>query len=135
MGILSLEDFIKNFNLKDDTMNGRYLQRIHNFPIYPADSKICSDKAFVSNDIDFQGGTLWTCFIVNDNESLYHDSFGGQPDKFLLNQLPKPLIIHNWRHQDVNSKLCVSSCFCFYYLNERLNYYNAVSKMFFWLIK
>ena len=38
------------------------------------------------------GGTRWTCLIVKDNKTYYFDSTGGQPDKFLLNQLPEPLI-------------------------------------------
>ena len=41
------------------------------------------------------GGTHWICFKMKDNKSYYLDSFGGTPDKFLLNQLPKPVIYHN----------------------------------------
>ena len=54
------------------------------------------------------GGSQWTCFIVEDNKSFYYDSFGGQPDKLLLKQLPKPIIYHNYKIQDLNSKLCGS---------------------------
>ena len=77
------------------------------------------------------GGSHWTCFIVKDNKSYYFDSFGGQPDKFLLNQLPKPLIYHNYKIQDINSKLCGSYCLYFFYLIEKLNYYDAILKMYF----
>ena len=38
------------------------------------------------------GVSNWTCFIIKDNKSYYFDSFGGQPDKFLINQLPQPNI-------------------------------------------
>ena len=38
------------------------------------------------------GGSHWTCFIVINNKSDYYDSFGAQPDEFLINQLPKPII-------------------------------------------
>ena len=46
------------------------------------------------------GGTHWTCFVLEDNISYYFDSFGCQPNNFLLQQLPKPkiylcYIIHN----------------------------------------
>ena len=41
------------------------------------------------------GGIHWTCFIVKDKESYYFDSFGGSPDKFLLNQLPEPILYYN----------------------------------------
>ena len=67
-------------------MNASELQRIYNYAIYPRDSKIYSDNRFVKIDNGFQGGTHWTCFIVKDNKSYYFDSFGGQPDKFLLNE-------------------------------------------------
>ena len=39
----------------------------------------------------------WTCFFIKDKKSYYFDSFGGSPDKFLLNQLPKPIIYHNFK--------------------------------------
>ena len=83
---------------------------MYNYPIYPRDSKIYSNKGFVNIDNGSQGGTHWTCFIVKDNKSFYFDSFGGQPDKFLLNQLPKPIIYHNYKIQDINSNLCGSYC-------------------------
>ena len=50
------------------------------------------------------GGSHWTCFIVETNKSCYFDSFGAHPDKFVLNQLPKPLTYHNCKLQDMYSK-------------------------------
>ena len=76
-------------------MNESQLQRIYNYIIYHRDSKIYSDKGIVNIDNGQMWGTHWTCFIVWDNNSFYFDSFGGQPDKFLLNQLPKPITYHN----------------------------------------
>ena len=35
------------------------------------------------------------------------DSFGGQPDKFLINQFFKPKICHNYKLKIINSKFCV----------------------------
>ena len=49
-------------------------------------------------------------YSIKDNKSFYFDSFGGQPDKFLLNQLPKRIIYHKYKIQDLNSKLCGSYC-------------------------
>ena len=40
------------------------------------------------------GGSHWTAFYVENNKSYYFDSFGGQSDKILLEQLPKPIIYH-----------------------------------------
>ena len=109
-------------------MNESELQKINNYPIYPRDSKIPSDKGFVNIDNGSQGGTHWTCFIVEDNKSYYFDSFGVAPDNFLLNQLPKPLPYHNYKIQDINSKLCGSYCLYFVNLIERMNYYDTILK-------
>ena len=76
-------------------MGESQLQKTYNYPIYPRDSKRFSDRGFVLIDNGSQGGTHWTCFIVKENKSYCFDSFGGQPDIFLLNQLPKPIIYHN----------------------------------------
>ena len=85
MKVLNFKDFMIKYKLKNDTMNESQLQRVAIYPIYPRDSKICSDKVFINIDNGSQGGTHWTCFTVKDNKSFYIDSFGGQPDKFLLN--------------------------------------------------
>ena len=76
-------------------MNESQLQRVYNYPIYPRDSKIYSDRRFVNIDKGSQDGTHLTCFIFKDNESYHFDSFGVQPDKFLLNQINKPIIYHH----------------------------------------
>ena len=131
MTTLNFKSFMKKYNLKNDTMNEYQLQKIYNYPIYPRDSKIYSDKGFVNIDNGAQGGSHWTCFIVIDNKSYYFDSFGGAPDKYLLNQLPKPIIYHNHKIQDINSKLCGSYCLYFFYLIERMNYYDTILKMYF----
>ena len=131
MKILTFKNFMKKYNLKNDTMNESQLQKIYYYPIYPKNSKIYSDRGFV-NIGDYQnGGSHWTAFIIKDNKSFYFDSFGGSPDKFLLNQLPKPIIYHNYKIQDINSKLCGSYCLYFFYLIERMNYYDTILKMYF----
>ena len=114
MKIINFEDFLKKYNLKNDTMNESELQRVYNYPIYPKNSKIYSNKGFVNIDDGRMGGSHWTSFYIKDNKSYYFDSFGGQPDKFLLDQLPIPIIYHNYEIQDINFKLCGSYCFyCF----------------------
>ena len=131
MKVLNFKDFMKKYKLKNDTLNEFQLQRVYNYPIYPRDSKIYSDKGFVNIDNGSQGGTHWCAFYVKNNKSFYFDSFGGQPDKFLLNQLPKPIIYQNYKIQDINSKLCGSYCLYFFFLFERMNYYDAIIKMYF----
>ena len=112
-------------------MNESQLQKVYNYSIYPRDSKIISDKGFVNIDDGGMGGSHWICFIVKDNKSFYYDSFDDQPDKFLLKQLPKPIIYHNFKIQDIYSKLCGSYCLYFFYLIERMNYYDANLKLVF----
>ena len=129
MRILNFKDFMKKNSLENDIMNESQFGRVYNYPIYPRDSKIYSDKGFVNIDNGSQGGTHWTSFIVKNNKSYYFDSFGGQPDKFLLIQLTKPIMYHNYKIQDLNSKLCGS--YYFFYLIERMNYYDVVLKICF----
>ena len=131
MKILSFKDFMKKKNFKDKTMNESQLQRIYDYPIYPRDYKIYSNTGFVKIDNGSQSGTHWTCFIIKNNKSLYSDSFGGQPDKFLPNQLPKPKMYHNYKIKEINSKLCGSYCLYFFFLIEKMNYCDAILKMLF----
>ena len=131
MKVLNFKEFMKKYNLKNDSKNESQLQKIYNYPIYPRDSKIYSDKGFINIGNYENGGSHWCRFIIKDNESFYFDSFGGSPDKFLLNQLPKPIIYQNYKIQDINSKLCGSYCLYFFYLIERMNYYDAILKMHF----
>ena len=131
MKTLKFRDFIKKYKLKNDTMNESQLQKFYNYPIYPRDSKIYSYRGFVNIDNGSQGGTHWTCFIVKDRKSYYFDSFGGQPDRFLLKQLHKPIIYHKNKIHDINFKLCGSYCLYFFYLFERMNFYDTILKMYF----
>ena len=96
MKVLNFKDFMKKYNFKNDTMNESQLQKICNYPIYPRASKIYSDKGFINIDDGRMGGSYWCSFVVKDRKSFYFDSFGGQPDNILLNQLPKPIIYHNY---------------------------------------
>ena len=128
---LIFKDIMKKYNLKVDTMKEAELQRVYNYPIYPRDSKIYSDEGFVNLDDGSQNSTHWTCFIIKDNKSYYFASFVGQPDKFLLNQLPKSKLCHNYKIQDIISQLCVSYCLYFFYLFERMNYYDTILKLVF----
>ena len=108
------------------------MQIFYVYPIDPIDSRVYSDRDFVNLDNGSQGGTHWTCFLVNDKKSnSYLDSFGGQPEKFLSNQLPKPIINHSYKKQDINSKLCGPYCLYFFYLTEKLNCYNTLLKTYF----
>ena len=70
MKVLYFKNFMKKNNLKDNTMNESDLQKIYNYPIYPRDSKIYSDKGFVNIANGFRGGSHWTCFIVKDKKSF-----------------------------------------------------------------
>ena len=114
MKLSKFREFMKKYILKNDSLNESQLQKIYNLPIYPRDSKIYSDERFVNFDNGCIGGTHWTCFSIKDHKSYYFDSFGGQPNKFLLNQLPKPMTYHNYKIQGMNSKLCGSYFYTFF---------------------
>ena len=77
------------------------------------------------------GGAHWSCFSKKPDNSFYIDSFGGYPDKFLLNQLPKPEKIHYYKIQDLNSRLFDGYCLYFFYLIKLMVYYDAVLKKYF----
>ena len=121
MRTLNFTAFMKKENLKNATMNEYELQRLCKNHIYTKNSKTNSNKGFVSIDNGSMGGTHWSCFLIKDNKSYYFHSFGGQPDEFLHNQLPKPIDYRNYKIQDISSSLCGSYCSCFFYLIERKN--------------
>ena len=122
MSVFNFKDFMKKYNLKNDTMTESEVQRVYLFPINSGDSEKYSEKDFVIFDNGSMNGTHWTCFYVKDDTSYCLDSFGGAPDKFSLKQLPKPIIYHNYKIQDINSKLCDSYCLYFFYLIERMSF-------------
>ena len=99
-------------------------RKVYNYKIYPRDSKITSNKGFVNIDNREQGGT-------RRRKSYYFDSFGGNPDKFLLKQLIKPIIYHNFKIQNINSQLCGSYCLYVFYVIERIKNYDAILKIYF----
>ena len=104
------------------------LQKVYTYPKNPRDCKIYSKKGYVNIENGAQGGNHWTCFIIKNNNSFYFDSFGGQPDIFPLNQLPKPIIYQTYKIQQINSKLCGSYSLYFFFLIERMNYYDTFLK-------
>ena len=107
----------------------------HKSLICPRDSKKYPDKSFVGIDNGSMGGSHWCASDVKNRKSFYFDSFGGQPDKFLPNQLHKPKIYHSYKMQDENSNLCGSSCSYFFIIIERMKYYEANSKMYIGYLK
>ena len=119
MKIKNFRGFMKEHNLKDNTMNERGIQKIHNPPIYPRVSKIYSDKGFVNIDDGRMGGTHWTYFLIKRNKSYYFDWFAGAPEKFLLNHIPKPITYHNYNIQEINSKLSGSYRLYFFLFNSK----------------
>ena len=114
MNLLKFKDFMKKYILKNITMNESELQRICKYPIYPRDSKLYSDKGFANIDDGRMGGSHWTCFLIKDNKSFYFGPFGGTSDKFSLNKLPKLIMNHNYKIQDINSQRCGSYCLYFF---------------------
>ena len=61
---------MRKYNLKVNTINESQLQKIFNYPIYPRDSKIHSDKGFVNIDDGSMNEPHWTCFILKNDKSI-----------------------------------------------------------------
>ena len=57
MKVFNFKDFMKKYNIKNDTMNKSELQRVYNQSIYPRCSKIYLDRGFVNINNGSQGGT------------------------------------------------------------------------------
>ena len=53
---------MKKYKLENDTTNESEIKRVYNYPIYPRDSKIYSDKGTVNIDNGSQGGTSLDMF-------------------------------------------------------------------------
>ena len=100
------------------------MANIKDVNIYPRDSQIKTTKGICNID----EGTHWVAF----EGSSYFDSFGGPPDQWLIKQLPKPIIYHNYIIQGVHSKMCGTYCLYFLYLLENnINYEDTVMNIFF----
>ena len=79
-----------------------------------------TDISFVNFENSTVGGTDWTCFYTKKSKkTFYFDSYGRQLDKFLPNQLPKPITYHDQKIQDINSRLCGTYCFHFFLSNVK----------------
>ena len=59
--MLNLNEFMKKYFGKNNTMNENEKQRVFHYHIYPRVSKIHSDKTYVNIDNGQMGGTYWTC--------------------------------------------------------------------------
>ena len=56
MRVLNFKDFIKNYNLKDSTMNESELQRVYNYSINPRDSLLINyeEKKYIEQYKDLK---------------------------------------------------------------------------------
>ena len=95
--------------------------------VYPKDSERTIIKRFRNFDNGSMGGFhCLDLFFRKIRKSFHFDSFGGYPDKYLLNQLPKLIIKHNYKIQDINIGLCGTYHLIFFYLEERMGYHSSV---------
>ena len=59
---LDLEDFMKKYNLVEDTSSQSDLQRFFDYTIHPRESKKSSNREFLKIDDGNMGGIHWNCF-------------------------------------------------------------------------
>ena len=114
--------------MKVESRSESECEQVFSDNIYTKDSLFTSEKRLVNVENGQMGGTHWTCFYIKDKISFYFDSFGGAPDKFLLNQLTKPKIYPKLKNQHFNSKIFGTYCLCFFLLVERRENNHATSE-------
>ena len=86
---------MKKFNLKNNAMIESELRRVPNCQRCPRDSKLITEEGYTIIDNGSMGGCQWTSLVIQDNKSVYVDSFVGAPDEFLPDHLSNPLIYLN----------------------------------------
>ena len=64
-------------------------------------------------------GTHWVCWIKNEDEKYYFDSFGIQPPTEIIKYLKSPIMYNTYQIQQYNDSNCGE--WCLHVLNE---YYN-----------
>ena len=116
------------YGLKNQTMKTSdleeilYMAKIDDVEIYPGESKIKTSKGICNIDDGSQGGTDRVAFYVSTiHESEYFNSFGGPPDTWLIEQLPKAIKYYNYIIQGIDSEsddsmMCGTYCLYFLYL-------------------
>ena len=60
MKIKIFKEFLRKYNLKNETLNELKLKKNYSYPIYPRDCKLYSDKRFLNIDNGIMGGSHWT---------------------------------------------------------------------------
>ena len=81
----NLKVFMKNFNLKEVTMNESALDKVYNYHIYSGDSMLTTNNVFKIIDNGAHGGIYWTYFYIKDNKSFYFHSIGDNLINFYSN--------------------------------------------------
>ena len=81
---------MKNYISKDDTIKESELRKFCYYSIFSRDSTRTTNQTFVDINNGSLGGTQLTWFYIKDNKSFNFVSFGGFPDKFSLQRIPKP---------------------------------------------
>ena len=128
MTTLNSEVNMKKNNLKNYTMIKTDMKKLISFVFVQKISILITDKCFADIDNGSMGGNHWTCFYKKDNNLFYFDSFGGPPDTFLRQRIPKPITFYNFQSQNIESRLCGTYCLNFLLFNRKIGLLNDVLK-------
>ena len=71
--------------------------KVYNYCFHQRDSIITTDKPFVNADNGSIGSSHCTCFYRKDNKSSYFDSFVGQLETHLSEQLRKTITFDKYK--------------------------------------
>ena len=120
--ILSFNEFIKKYNLKNKATSNIKIQQVlnsiglNNVNIYLRDGPFASDKGIVN--LHPSRGTHWVCYI-NEN---YFDSYGCVPpknlSKFIIKR--KGYCLYSEYQIQKNDSFCESYCLYIIYLTKVL---------------
>jgi len=79
------------------------------------------ESAVVNLDVSRGTGTHWVCYVKEDNNVVYYDSFGVKPPIELLDYFrPTCNVSYNYeQEQDVTQVICGHLCLLFLVKNAR----------------
>ena len=91
------ERFYEERDFKNWYHESFWIEKVNKYPINPTDSKsLKNTKGFIIIDNGQMVGTHWTCLFFHERWETIH-LLGAAPDRYLLNQLTKPTIHHNYK--------------------------------------
>jgi hypothetical protein len=124
---LSFVDFMKRYKLENAATSNVKISEVINklgvkdFNIYMGNDKLTTKQGIIN--MHTTKGTHWVCYIINNKQNKYFDSYGQKPNQNIAKQL-KPLIYSTYKIQSIkNDNKCAAYCLYILYL-VNVRHYN-----------